>query len=136
MAQPVDLLVDGGVLLNIGVRVGDIGLGLVVVVVGNEVFHRVIREKLPEFAAKLGCQGLVVGQHQGWPVQLLDDGSHGEGLAGAGDAQQGLLMQSPVYAVYQRFNGLRLVAGGLIIRNQLKTIHASSFYGSRYSSKR
>ena len=54
VAQALDLLVDGGVLLDIGVGVGDVGLGLVVVVVGNKIFHRIIWEKLPEFRAELG----------------------------------------------------------------------------------
>ena len=115
---------------------GDIGLRLVVIVVGNEVFHGVFREKLPKFAAKLGCQRLVVGQHQGGPVQLFNHRGHGEGLAGAGDAQQGLLMQPPVDTVDQRLDGLRLVAGGLIFRYQFEVIHRFLLYGNRYSSKR
>ena len=59
--QTVDLLVDGGILFDIGIRVGDIGLGLVVVVVGNKILHRVVREKFPEFAAQLGRQRLIMG---------------------------------------------------------------------------
>ena len=90
MAQAVDLLVDGGILLNIGIRVGNISLRLIIIVIRNKVFHRIFREKLPEFAAKLSSQGLIVSQHQGGTVHLFDDGGHGEGLAGAGDTQQGL----------------------------------------------
>ena len=80
-AQPVNLLVDGRVLLDKGVRVGDIGLRLVVVVVGDEVLHRVVGEELPELGAQLGGQGLVVGQHQGGALHCLDDLGHGIGLA-------------------------------------------------------
>ncbi len=36
--QPVDLLVDAGLFLDIGVRRRNVGLGLVVVVIGDEVF--------------------------------------------------------------------------------------------------
>ena len=90
VAEPVDFLVHRGILLNIGVRVGNVCLRLIVIVVGNEVFHRIVGEKLPEFAAKLSRQGLIVSQHQGGTVHLFDDGGHGEGLAGAGDTQQGL----------------------------------------------
>ncbi len=123
VAQPVNLLVHRGILLDIGIRVGDIGLRLVVIVVGNEIFHRVFREKLPELAAKLGSQGLIVRQHQSRPVHLLDDGGHGEGLAGAGNTKKGLLVKPPVHAVYQLFNGLRLIAGGLVFRYQFEMIH-------------
>ena len=72
---------------------GDIGLRLVVVVVGHEILHRVVGEEFLELGAQLGGQGLVVGQHQGGTLHLLDDLGHGEGLARAGDAQQGLLVQ-------------------------------------------
>ena len=38
-AHLLDVRVDGGVLLDVGVRRRDVGLRLVVVVVGNEIFH-------------------------------------------------------------------------------------------------
>ena len=60
---------------------GDVGLRLVVVVVTHEILHRVVGEKFPELSAQLGGQGLVVGQHQGGALDLLDDLGHGEGLA-------------------------------------------------------
>ena len=85
MAQALDLVIDGAVLFDIGICRGDIGFGLVVVVVGDKIFYRVVREKLPEFGAELGRQGFVVGQDQGGAVQPLDDVGHGKGLSGAGD---------------------------------------------------
>ena len=121
--QAVDLLVGGGVLGDIGVRVGDIGLGLVVVIVADEVFHGVVGEELLELRAELGRQGLVMGQHQGGPLDPLDDLGHGEGLAGAGDAQQHLLLQSVLDALRQGRDGLGLVAGGFIFRNDFKFRH-------------
>ena len=121
--QPVDLIVGGGILGDIGVRMGDIRLRLVVVVVGDEVLHRVVGEELLELRAQLGGQGLVVGQHQRGPLHLLDDLGHGKGLAGSGNAQQHLLLQPVLDALRQRGNGLGLVAGGLIFRYDLKLRH-------------
>ena len=126
VAQALDLVVDGGVLLNIGVGVRDIRLWLIVVIVGNEIFHGVVREELPELRAELRRQRLVVRQHERRPVQLLDDVRHGKGLAGAGDAKQDLLVEAHFDAVYKFFDGLRLVAGRLIFGNKLK-IHIFSF---------
>ena len=77
---------------------GDIGLRLVVVVVGDEVLHRVVGEKLLELLAQLGGQDLVVGQHQGGALDGLDDLGHGVGLARAGDAQKDLLPQAVLNA--------------------------------------
>ena len=45
VAQLVDLLVDRGVLLDVGVRAGDVGLGLVVVVITDEILDGVFREE-------------------------------------------------------------------------------------------
>jgi hypothetical protein len=91
------------VLFDIGVRVGDVRLRLVVVVVGDEIFHGVVGEKLLELAAQLGGQRLVVGQHQRGALHLLDDLGHGIGLAGAGDAQQHLLGQAVFNALTPAF---------------------------------
>ena len=121
--QPVDLLVDGGILLDEGVRVGDIGLRLIVVVVGDEVLHRVVGEELPELLAQLGRQGLVVGQHQGGPLDGLDDLGHGVGLARAGDAQEDLLPQTVLDAPGQLLDGLGLVPGGRVFRYDLEFRH-------------
>ena len=61
MAQLLHLLVDGGVLLDERIRGGDIGLGLVIVVIRNEVHHRVVREELLELACKLRGKRLIRG---------------------------------------------------------------------------
>ena len=65
-----------------------------------------------------------MGQHQGGPLDLLDDLGHGEGLARAGDPQQSLLGQPQLHALGQGLNGLRLVAGGLIRGDNVKIGHA------------
>ena len=122
-AQAVDLIVGGGVLGDIGIRMGDIGLGLIVIVIADKVFHRVVGEKLLELGAQLGRQGLVVGQNQGGPLGLLDHLRHGKGLAGAGDAQQDLLLQPVLNALRQSGDGLGLVAGRLVFRNDFKFRH-------------
>ena len=124
MAQPVNLVVDGAVLFDVGIGGRDISLGLVVVVVGNEVFHRVLREELPELGAKLGRQGLVMGQHQCGPVDLGNHVGHGKSLAAAGHTQQGLGLIAVQDALGQCFNGLGLVARWLIGCYKFKLIHS------------
>ena len=47
VAELVDLLVDVGVLLDVGVGLGDVGLRLIVVVVGDEVLHGVVGGRTP-----------------------------------------------------------------------------------------
>ena len=81
MAQLVDLVIDRRVLLDVAVSAGNIGLRLVIVVVGNEVFHGVLREEFLEFRAELGGEYFVVSKYKSWLVDLSDDIGHGEGLS-------------------------------------------------------
>ena len=89
--QAVDLVVDQGFLRDIGVGCRQVGLGLVVVVVRNEELHRVAGEEVLELLVELRRQSLVVRDHQGRPLHDIDDLRHGEGLAGARDAEQHLV---------------------------------------------
>ena len=129
VAHAVDLIVDGAVLLDEGVRGGNVGLRLVVVVVGHEVAHGVVREELLKFARQLGRQRLVVGDHQRGPVGLGDDVGHGEGLARAGDAQQHLVLHALLQPLRQGLDGLGLVAGGRVIGVQMKHGHEKTLPG-------
>ena len=92
MPQPVDLLVDVRLFLDVGVGPWDVRLRLVVVVVGDEVLDRVLREELLELRRELRRQRLVVHDHQGRALLTLDDLGHGEGLAAAGNAEQRLVL--------------------------------------------
>jgi len=120
MAQAVDLVVDGAVLFNIGIRAGDIGFGLVVIVVGHEILHRIVREKRPELGAELRRQRFIVGQHQRGAVALGDHVRHSEGLAAAGHTQQGLAAVAALHALHKLLDGLRLVARRGIVRDQME----------------
>ena len=62
MTQAVDLIINGGVFFNIGVGRGDVGFGLVVVEVGDEIVHFVFREELAKLGVKLGGEGFVMGE--------------------------------------------------------------------------
>ena len=112
MAQTVDLVVDTGVLLYVGVGLGHVRLGLVVVVIGDEVLHPVVGEELAELVGQLGGQGLVGGDDQRGTLGLLDGPGHGGGLAGAGDPQKRLEPLPLLQAPGQRRDRRRLIAGG------------------------
>ena len=122
--QLVELVVDGRFLLNIKVRRRHIGLGLVVVVVGDEVLDGVVGEEAFEFVVELGSQGLVVRHDQGRPVCGLDHLGGGVGLARSGDPEQHLMLLAIEYAAGEGFDGLCLVALGFVVANQLE-VHKS-----------
>ena len=99
-----------------------VGLGLVVVVVGDEVLDRVLREELPELAVQLRGQRLVGRQHERRALDLLDHVGDREGLAGAGDAEQRLVREAVADALDQLGDRLRLVARRLVVGFQYKRL--------------
>ena len=110
-AHLLHMLVDRRVLLDVGVGRRDVRFGLVVVVVGDEVLHRIAREELPHLAIELGGEGLVGSEHQGRPLSGADDVGDGEGLAGPGYSEQGLVGKAVPEPVHEGGNGQALVAG-------------------------
>jgi len=84
VAHLIDLFIDLRVLLDIRIGGGDIGFGLIVIVITDEEFDRILRKEVFEFAVKLGGQGLVVRDDQRGLLDPLDHIGHGEGLSGAG----------------------------------------------------
>ena len=90
VAEAVDVVVPGRVLLDVEVGLRHVRLRLVVVVVGDEVLDGVLREELAELVAELRGERLVVRDHERRPLQLLDDPRHRRRLAGARGAEQGL----------------------------------------------
>ena len=120
VAELVELFVDVGVFFDVEVGAGDVGFGLVVVVVADEVFDGVVGEEFLELGGELGGEGLVVGYDEGGALEFLDDVGHGEGLAASGDAHEGLVNHVAARAVDNLFDGLGLVAGGAEVGDYLE----------------
>ena len=113
----LDLGIDQGILFYVLVLGGDVGLRLVVIIVGDEILHPIFRKELPELIVELGGQGFVVGYDQSGTLQLLNDIGHGVGLSRAGHAQESMkVVLLPVICQEpgcQLLYGLGLGAGGL-----------------------
>ena len=111
VAHAVDLFVQGRIFFDVGVGFGDIGLGLVIIVVGDKVFDMVVGKKLFHFRIKLGGQNFVRCHNQSRTLGFFNDFGHGKRLAGAGNPEQNLIGLAVVDARHQLFDGLRLVSG-------------------------
>ena len=72
----LDVAVDRRVLLYVRVARGNVRLGLVVVVVRNEVLDGVVRKELAHLAVELRRQRLVVREDQRRPLHGADHGGH------------------------------------------------------------
>ena len=114
VAQHLHLLVDGGVLLDVGVRLRHVGLGLVVVVVRDEVDHGVLGKELAHLGRHLGREGLVGLHDERGLAERLDGLGHGEGLARARHAEQRLVAVARADAGRELLDGLGLVARRLV----------------------
>ena len=123
VAQAVDLVVDRGVLFNVGVGRSDIGLGLVIIVITHKILDRVMREELAQLGAELRGKCFIVCEHQRRPLGLLDDVGHGKGLARAGHTHERLLGQAVVDALDQLRDRFGLVARHFVWAYDLKIRH-------------
>ncbi len=119
-AELVELLVDGGFFFDEEVAGGDVGFGLVVVVVGDEVLDGVVGEEGLELVVELGGEGFVVGEDERGSVGFGDDRRHGEGFSGAGDAEQDLIFFAGVEAGDEFGDGAGLVSLGRVGRGELE----------------
>ena len=54
---------------------------------------------------------------------MLDELGHREGLAGTGHTEQHLMLLAALHAAHQFPNGFRLVAAGLVIAGETKTLN-------------
>jgi hypothetical protein len=118
VAQSLNFLVRTGVFFDIQVRAGDVGFGLVVVVVRDEVLDRVIRKECAELLAKLGGEGLVVGKNQRGALGFCDDARHRIRFSRSGGAEKGLESVPGFEAIDEAGNRGGLVAARGEVRRQ------------------
>ena len=119
-AELIDLVVDGEVFLNVGVGGRQIGLRLIVVVVGDVIFHGVLGEESLHLLIELCGERLVVTQYQRRLSHVGDDVGNGEGFTRTGNAEEHLCRFALLDAFGELSDGLRLVARRLILRSNLE----------------
>ena len=122
VAELIDLVIGGRVLFDIGIRRGDIALGLVVVVVGDEVLHAVFGEKSAEFVAQLRRERLVVRNDERGTPHVFNGVRHCKRLAAARNAHEDLRADAVQHALGELFDRLRLIAGRRERRFELKIV--------------
>ena len=119
--QPFHVVVDRAVLLDVGVGLRDVRLGLVVVVVRDEVLNGVVRQHFPQLVGQLRGQRLVRRHHQRRPLQPFDQPGGGRGLTGAGGAEEHHVALPRVDSPFQIVDGGRLIAGGRVLADHLES---------------
>src|SRR5205823_6530117 len=97
-----------------------VGLGLVVVVVGDEVLDPVAGEELPELVGQLGGERLVGRDHEGRALDPFHRPGDGGALAAPGDPEEGLEAVPLLDAAAQGLDRRGLVTGGLEVGDDLE----------------
>ena len=118
MAQFIYLVVDFDLLLYIGVGSGDIRFGLIIIVIADEIFDAVMREKLPEFVTKLRGEGFVVRDDERGLAAPRYHVCHRKSLARTGHAEQYLRAFPFLDTLNEGVYSLLLVAARGIRRSQ------------------
>ena len=124
-AQALEVVVHGGILFDVGVRRGNVGFRLVVVVVADEIFDGVVGEKMLELRVELRGERLVVGNDQRRALQAFDDVRHRESFSRSRDAEQRLVAVACLNAARDHVDRLRLVARRLVFRRKFEGLVAS-----------
>src|SRR5205823_8213493 len=89
--QTLDLFVDRGVFLDVGVGARDISFRLVVIEVADEVFDRVAWEELLELGVKLRGERLVMRDHKRRPIDLANYVCNRKSFSRTSHAEQRLM---------------------------------------------
>ena len=113
-AELVEFVVDSRFFFDVEVRRRYVSFRLVVIIVRDEVLDGVMGEETLELVVELRGESLVVGHDEGGAVGCLNDLGHSEGLAGAGDTEQDLVLLAVEDAAGESFDGLALVTLGLV----------------------
>ena len=114
------MLIDRRILLNEQIPLRHVSFWLVIIVITDEILHRVLREEFAEFAIKLGGQRLIRRKHDRRSPHLRNHIGHGERLARACDAQQRLKHLPVLHALHQLRNRRGLIACRRIRLKQFK----------------
>ncbi len=128
--QAIQIVISAGVFLDVNIALGNVSLGLIVVVIADEIPDGIVGKELLEFLVKLCGQRFVMGDHQRGLVDAGDGVGHRKSLAGTGDAHERLKSRAGLDAGDKLFDGLGLISLGLKRTDHLKLAHGRIIAGS------
>jgi hypothetical protein len=116
----LDVLVSRCILLDVRVGRRHVRFWLVIVVVGDEVLDRVVREESAKFTVQLCSKGLVVRENHGGPLHALNDLGCGHCFSASGDSEERLVRETLVYSLDELLDRLGLIPGGSVVGFELE----------------
>ena len=116
MAKSFHIVIDVGILFDIRIGLRNIGFRLVVVIIRNEIAHRIVWHELTELGAQLRCQRFIRFDNQRRALQTFNKPCCGGGFASSSGTHEHHIAFTVFNAFRKLFNRLRLVAARLIRR--------------------
>lgn len=109
MAVSIDFFVDVRIFFDVLIRTRKIGFGLKIIVITDEVFNRVLREKITKFTIQLCRKCFVMGDDEDRALNAPYDIRHREGFSRTGDTQERGESLSLLEPLGNLINSLRLI---------------------------
>src|SRR5437763_3098780 len=119
-AQLVDLVVLGHLLFDVEIGLRDVSLGLVVVVVRNEILDGVFGKEVSELLIELRGERFVVTENERRAIDRFNYFCDRERLSRSGDAEENLMPGSGPNAFDELADGLGLIALRLERRDEFE----------------
>ena len=120
MTQTLHLLINRGVLFNERISLRHISLRLIVVVVRNEIFDRIMRQQLTQLIRQLCGKSLILNHHQGGTLHRLNEPRRRGRLTGTGGTHEHNIFFAILHPLSQLRDGFWLIPGRFVLANNLK----------------
>ncbi len=123
MAHSVNGIVNGRIFFNIGICLGQIGFGLVIIVITHKVGNCIGRKKGFKLIVQLSRKGFIVGNHQRGFLEPFNHVGHGKGFSRTRYPKENLVLSALLDPMGELINCPLLVSFQLKIRDQFKLGH-------------
>ena len=128
MAQLINFIIYGRILLYVGISGSYICLRLIVIVVGDKISHIIVGKECLELAGQLSRQGFIMGNNQRRLLYLFNELGDSKGFSCTSSTQQHLGLLTIFDTSGQILNGLILITHRLkwsyhLKGNSLTKIH-------------
>ena len=110
---------------------GDVGLGLIVIVVADEILDVILREKALKFAIKLRRERFIMRHYERGNSEALDDICHAESLTRAGNAEKSLVFVAALKARDDAFDRFFLILARREFALDFKILQNFSFFKAK-----
>ena len=109
----------------------DVGLGLIIIVVADEVLDVILRKKALKFAIKLCCERFIMRHYERGNSEALDDICHSKSFARAGNSEEGLVFVAALKACDDAFDRFFLILARREFALDFKILQNFSFFKAK-----